>query len=61
MSFVLSEEGQKMLRDQGRIPSHRNIDPKVFSLRNIKLFASDPKWAKEYPAALEEMEKILGK
>lgn len=61
MSFVLSEEGQKMLRSQGRIPSHREIDPEVFSLRNLKLHPSDPKGAKEYPAALDEMEKILGK
>jgi iron(III) transport system substrate-binding protein len=60
-SFVLSEEGQKMLRDQGRIPSRRDVDAKVFSLKNIKLFASDPQWAKEYPAAMEEMEQILGK
>ena len=60
MSFVLSVEGQRMLRDQGRIPSHRDIDPQVFSLRNVKLFASDPRLAKEYSAAGDEMRAILG-
>jgi len=60
ISFVLSPEGQRMLRDQGRIPGHRDIDPKVFSLREIKLQASDPRLAKEYAPAGEEMRAILG-
>jgi iron(III) transport system substrate-binding protein len=60
MSFILSADGQRMLRDQGRIPGHREIDPKVFSLRQIKLLASDPGLAKEYGAAGEEMRAIFG-
>jgi iron(III) transport system substrate-binding protein len=60
MSFILSPEGQKMLRDQGRIPGHREIDPKVFSLHQVKLQASDPRMAKEYAAAGEEMRTIFG-
>ena len=60
ISFILSAEGQRMLREQGRIPSHRDIDPLVFSLRNVKLFASDPKFAKEYAPAGEEMRTIFG-
>jgi iron(III) transport system substrate-binding protein len=60
MSFILSVEGQKMLRDQGRIPGRRDIDPKVFSLRQIRLQASDPRLAKEYTAAGEEMRAIFG-
>ncbi len=60
IGFILSAEGQRMLRDQGRIPSHRDIDPLVFSLRNVKLFASDPKFAKEYAPAGEEMRAIFG-
>jgi iron(III) transport system substrate-binding protein len=60
MSFILSAEGQRMLRDQGRIPSHRDIDPQVFSLRNVKLQASDPRLAKEYSAAADEMRGIFG-
>ena len=60
MSFILSTEGQKMLRDQGGVPSHREIDPQVFSLRQIKLQASDPRLAKEYAAAGEEMRAIFG-
>jgi len=60
MSFILSSEGQKMLRDQGRIPGHREIDPKVFSLRQIKLQASDPRLAKEYASAGEEMRAMFG-
>lgn len=59
MSFVLSEEGQKMLRDQGRIPSHRDVDPDIFSLKGVKLYASDPKLAKEFSAAVEEMKTII--
>jgi iron(III) transport system substrate-binding protein len=60
MSFILSPEGQRMLRDQGRIPSHRDVDPQVFSLRNVKLHASDPRFAKEYGPAGEEMRAIFG-
>ena len=60
VSFILSAEGQKMLRDQGRIPGHREVDPKVFSLRQIKLQASDPRLAKEYASAGEEMRTIFG-
>jgi hypothetical protein len=48
-----------MLREQGRIPSRREIDPQVFSLRNVKLYASDPKLAKEYGPAGEEMRAIF--
>src|SRR4026209_1677150 len=60
ISFILSIEGQRMLREQGRIPSHRDIDPLVFSLRNVKLFASDPKLAKDHAAAAEEMRGTFG-
>ena len=49
-----------MLREQGRIPSHRDIDPSVFPLRNVKLQASDPKLAKDHAAAAEEMRAIFG-
>ena len=60
MSFILSADGQRMLRDQGRIPGHRDIDPKVFSLRQVKLLASDPGLAKEYGPAGEEMRTLFG-
>jgi len=60
MSFILSADGQKMLRDQGIIPGHRDIDPKVFSLRQVKLLASDPGLAKEYGPAGEEIRTIFG-
>jgi iron(III) transport system substrate-binding protein len=60
MSFILSADGQRMLRDQGRIPGRRDIDPKVFSLRQVKLQASDPGSAKEYGPAGEEMRAIFG-
>jgi iron(III) transport system substrate-binding protein len=60
MSFILSVEGQRMLREQGRIPSHRDVDPQVFSLRNVKLQASDPRLAKDYSAAGDEMRAIFG-
>lgn len=60
INFVLSKEGQTMLREQGRIPSHRDIGPKVFSLEGIKLFPSDPRLAKGYAAATEEMRAIFG-
>lgn len=60
VNFILSAEGQRMLRDQGRIPSHRDIDPQVFSLRNVKLYASDPRFAKEYGPAGEELRSMFG-
>jgi iron(III) transport system substrate-binding protein len=60
MRFILSADGQRMLREQGRIPGHRDIDPKVFSLREVKLQASDPGLAKEYGPAGEEMRAIFG-
>jgi iron(III) transport system substrate-binding protein len=60
ISFILSADGQRMLREQGRIPSHREVDPQVFSLRDVKLFASDPRLAKEYGPAGEEMRAIFG-
>jgi iron(III) transport system substrate-binding protein len=60
INFILSVEGQRMLRDQGRIPGHRDVDPQVFSLRNVKLQASDPRLAKEYGPAGEEMRAIFG-
>jgi iron(III) transport system substrate-binding protein len=60
ISFILSVEGQRMLRDQGRIPGHRDVDPQVFSLRNVKLQASDPRQAKDYGPAGEEMRTIFG-
>ena len=60
MSFVLSVEGQRMLCEQGRIPSHPDVDPRIFSLRNVKLIASDPRLAKEYSAAGDEMRAIFG-
>ena len=59
LNFLLSADGQKMLRDQGRIPGHRDVDPQVFSLRNVKLFASDPRLAKEHGAAADEMRAIF--
>jgi hypothetical protein len=60
MSFILSADGQRMLRDQGRILGHRDIDPKVFPLRQVRLLASDPGLAKEYGPAGEEMRAIFG-
>jgi iron(III) transport system substrate-binding protein len=61
MRFILSADGQRMLREQGRIPGHRDIAPKVFSLREVKLQASDPGLAKEYGPAGEEMRAIFGR
>src|SRR5262249_297857 len=60
MSFILSADGQKMLRDQGRIPGHRDIDPKIFSLSQAKPLARDPGLAKEYGLAGEEMRTLFG-
>jgi hypothetical protein len=44
---------------QGRIPSRREIDPQVFSQRNVKLYASDPNLAKKYGPSGEEMRAIF--
>jgi iron(III) transport system substrate-binding protein len=60
IEFLLSQEGQKMLRDQGRIPGRREVEPLVFSIRNVRLQASDPRLAGEYGPAGEEMRAIFG-
>ncbi|HEY7166293.1 MAG TPA: extracellular solute-binding protein [Candidatus Binatia bacterium] len=60
INYILSAEGQRMLRDQGRIPGRREIEPKVFSLRQVKLQPSDPRLASQYGPAGEEMRGIFG-
>jgi iron(III) transport system substrate-binding protein len=60
LNFLLSKDGQSMLREQGRIPAHRGVEPKVFSLKDVKLFPSDIRLAKEYDAAAQEMRNVLG-
>ena len=60
INFVLSKEGQTMLREQGRIPSHRDVNPKVFSLDGVKLFPSDPTLAKDFAPATKEMRAFFG-
>lgn len=60
IDFVLSREGQSLLREDGRIPSHRDIDPKIFSLREIRLSPSDPALAADYKLATDEMRALLG-
>src|ERR1051325_1092119 len=60
INYILSAEGQKILRDQGRIPGRREIEPKVFSLRRVKLQPSDPRLASEYGPAGDEMRAIFG-
>jgi hypothetical protein len=44
----------------GVFPQAAAIDTKVFSFRQVKLFASDPSLAKEYAAAGGEMRAIFG-
>lgn len=60
LDFLLSKEGQNMLREQGRIPAHRGVEPKVFSLKDVKLFPSDIRLAKEYDPAAQEMRSVFG-
>jgi iron(III) transport system substrate-binding protein len=60
LNFLLSKEGQSMLREQGRIPAHRGVEPKVFSLKDVKLFPSDIGLAKEYDPAAQEMRTVFG-
>lgn len=59
IEFVLSKEGQTVLRNQGRIPARSDVDAKVFDLKKITLFPSDPRLAKEYETALKEMRAIF--
>ena len=60
INFVLSKEGQTLLRERGAIPARRDVDNKIFNLKKLRLFPSDPKWANEYEAALLEMRAIFG-
>ena len=59
IEFVLSKEGQTILRDMGRIPSRPDVEVKVFDLKKIKLFPSDPRLGTDYEAALKEMRAIF--
>ena len=60
VDFLLSKEGQTMLREQGRIPAHSGVEPKVFQLKGVKLFPSDIKLAAEYETASQEMRAVFG-
>ncbi|HEY3303705.1 MAG TPA: extracellular solute-binding protein [Candidatus Binatia bacterium] len=60
INFALSREGQILLRDQEAIPAHKNVDAKAVSLKGLRLLPSDPHMAKDYEAALGEMQVLLG-
>jgi iron(III) transport system substrate-binding protein len=60
INFALSGEGQVLLREQEAIPAHKNVGAKAFPLKGVRLLPSDPYMAKDYEAALEEMQSLLG-
>ncbi len=60
INFLLAKEGQRMLAAQGRIPSRADVEPQVLKeAKGMRLFASDPSWAREYEAATKEMRAIF--
>lgn len=60
LSFVLSREGQRMLSAQGRIPSRSDVEPQVLKeAKGMRLFASDPAFARDYEGATKEMRGIF--
>jgi iron(III) transport system substrate-binding protein len=60
INFLLSKDGQRMLSAQGRIPSRADVEPQVLKeAKGMRLFASDPSWAREYEAATKELRAIF--
>jgi iron(III) transport system substrate-binding protein len=59
INFVLSREGQTVLKEQGLIPGHRDVDATAFQLKGVRLFPSNPRWATDYERASKEIREIL--
>jgi len=60
INFLLSREGQRILSAQGRIPSRSDVEPQALrEAKGMRLFASDPAWAREYESATREMRALF--
>lgn len=60
IDFVLSQEGQKILRSFGRSSSHKAIEPDELQKKGIKLYVSDISLAKDYARYDKEFTEIFG-
>jgi iron(III) transport system substrate-binding protein len=60
IDFVLSEQGQKILRSFGRSSSRRGIEPDELQKRGIKLVVTDMNLAKDFARYATEFKEIFG-
>lgn len=60
IDFVLSEEGQKLLRGFGRSSARKGIEPDELQRKGIKLYVSDISLAKDYARYDKEFKEIFG-
>jgi iron(III) transport system substrate-binding protein len=60
VDFVLSEEGQKLLRGFGRSSARKGIEPDDLQRKGIKLYVSDISLAKDYARYDKEFKEIFG-
>lgn len=60
IDFVLSEEGQKILRSFGRSSARKGIEPDELQKKGVKLYVSDISLAKDYAQYDKEFREIFG-
>jgi ABC-type Fe3+ transport system substrate-binding protein len=60
IDFVLSEEGQKILRGFGRSSSRKGIDPDELQKKGVKLYVTDMSLAKDLAVIDKEFKDIFG-
>jgi iron(III) transport system substrate-binding protein len=60
IDFVLSEEGQKILRGFGRSSSRKGIAPDELQKRGVKLYVTDMSLAKDFARYNKEFKEIFG-
>ncbi len=60
VDFVLSEEGQKILRSFGRSSSRKGIEPDELQKKGVKLYVTDLNLGKNYANYMKEFRDIFG-
>ena len=60
VDFVLSEEGQKILRSFGRSSSRKGMEPDELQKRGVKLYVTDMSLGKNYANYMKEFREIFG-
>jgi iron(III) transport system substrate-binding protein len=60
IDFVLSEEGQKILRSFDRSSSRKGIEPDELQKKGVKLYVTDLNLGKNYANYMKEFREIFG-